>query len=183
MQVAVETATAPQLETFLRIAGLDVPPQFKGDLANLLELHRSSKLPDTLYLPDDVPSSASPASVKGLDELFTEELTNATERWIRIRLGGDLYGEDKNSIVPISCGNSSIWLPRNKDIVVRERFVRVLNDSRERRMRQANGDGSGKFSEGEHYEEHRHPFSLVAVLGLVTAGKPTDLPHGVEVIS
>ena len=182
MQIALESATAPQLETFLRIAGLEVPQQFHGDLANLLELHRSSKLPDTLYLPDDLPSLATSASDKGIDELFAEELTDGTERWIRIRLSGDMYGEDKNSIVPVACGNSTVWLPRNKDIVVRERFVRVLNDARERRMRQASGDGSDKFSDGEHYEEHRHPFTMVSVLGLVAAGYPTDLPPGVETI-
>ena len=182
MQVALESATAPQLEMFLRIAGLDVPRQYRGDLASLLQLHRSSRLPDTLYLPDTSLSPASPASVKGLDELFTEELTDDGERWIRIRIGGDLHGEDKNSIVPVSCGNKTVWLPRNKDMVVRERFVRVLNDARERRLRQASGDGSDKFSDGEYYEEHRHPFSLVGVLGFVKDGQPTDLPPGVEIV-
>ena len=181
MQVELTEATPQQVATFLRIAGVEVPPALAGDLSNLLELHRTARLPDTLFLPDTMPSVAS-SPAQGIDEMFAEELTDETERWMRIRLGPDMYGEDKASIVPVSHKTLNVWLPRNQDVVLRERFVRVLHDARERRMRQAVGDGTMKFSEGEWYYEHRHPFSLVGVLGLVRDGLPTDLPVGVALI-
>ena len=182
MQVDLQAATTKQLETFLRIAGVDVPTNYVGDMANLLELHNSARLPDTLFIPDTMPALPASTPAQGLDEMFAEELTDETERWMRIRLGPDLYGQDKASIVPVSHKTLNVWLPRNQDVVLRERFVRVLHDARERRMRQSVGDGTMKFSEGEWYEEHRHPFSLVGVLGLVRDGLPTDLPKGVALI-
>ena len=182
MQVELAEANAQQVATFLRIAGIEIPQHYVGDLPNLLELHRSARLPDTLFLPDTMPAVPSSTPAQGLDEMFATELTDETERWMRIRLGPDMYGEDKSSIVPVSHKTLTVWLPRNQDVVLRERFVRVLHDARERRMRQAVGDGTMKFSEGEWYDEHRHPFSLIGVLGLVRDGQPTDLPTGVVLV-
>ena len=174
-------ATARQLVEYLELNGIDVPAAIRSEKDELVQLVETAKLPDPIFVSEEVQQVE--ASVDGLSDLFSRDFTEEAEHWCRIRLAADQHAEDKGSAVPVIHGNDVVFLPRMKDLVVRERFLRVLNDARELRVVQAAGDGmSEKFSEARKVMEFRAPFTFLGTYGLVSEGSPQNVPDGVQVI-
>ena len=100
-------------------------------------------------------------------------------------MGDDPYGEDgRESTQHVSHGTDTIWLKRNRDYIIRERFARVLRDAQERRVKQTGDDTSvTRLAASETYLVPRVPHTFVGCYGFVSDGPPEDVPAGVEVIS
>lgn len=177
----VEDATAAELYEFLLLNGVEVKPYQKTRKADLLELHKLSNLPNPIYVAEATGDPSVPAS-SDLTDLFSRPFDASQERWCRVRLLADKYGEDKQSVQTVIHKSDIIHLPRGKDVVIRERFLRVIHDAKEIRYDQAVSDGTGKFSEAVAVEEERVPLSFRGTLGLVADGLPQNVPEGVQVI-
>ena len=177
----VEDATAVELYEFLLLNGVEVRPYQKSRKADLVEFHKLSNLPDPIYVAEIAADAAEPAS-SDLTDLFSQPFNAERERWCRVRLLADKYGEDKQSVQTVIHKSDIIHLPRGRDIVIRERFLRVINDAKEIRYDQAVADGTGKFSEAIAVEEERVPLSFLGTLGRVSEGMPQNVPEGVIVI-
>ena len=180
LRKAAKDATLGELVIFIELHGIDVPASLRSQKLELISLMKSANLPDPITVAAD---GDEPVRVSDdLGNLFETEFSDETERWVRIRLARDIHAEDEGSAVPVIYKHDRVFLPRLRDIVVRERFVRVLNDAKEGRVKQAAGDGTQKFSEATKYFEERAPFTFLGTCGLVSQGPPTGLPATVHVI-
>ena len=175
-KVPVAEATVPQLTAWLKLHELDQPAAAtREELINAVTL---AQLPSYVIVSETTGAEAPEAT--DLDELFAEPLDFDLERWMRIRFDEDSNAEDKESVIQVGYDSDVVNLRRQRQLCVRERFVRVLNDSKEVHVVQPRNDGTGKFSEARQYLRHRHPFTFLGVAGLVKDGIP-DLPDDVIV--
>ena len=173
-------ATKGELSEFLSLHELSPAPS--STKADLLELLKTAQLGDTILVSNEPAVAADPFMTENLDEMFLQEFIIENERFMRIRLQEDTNGEDKDSSVPVIYDTDRVFLPRQRDIVIRERFVRVLNDAKQMHTTQSQGDGSQKFSAAKKHTSHRHPFTFMGVVGRVADGIPPNLPPTTIVI-
>ena len=179
---AAKDATCEELAEFLEFHGVAAPESIRGDKAELLDMLQRSRLPDRIIVSAVGDSPALQPS-EDLSQFFIEPFDDTRERWCRIRIARDIHAEDEGSAVPVIHRTDLVFLPRNKDIVIRERFLRVLNDAKETRKRQEITDGfstGGHFSSARAYVEERAPLQFFGTVGLVKDGPP-KVPAGVHV--
>ena len=182
-QIAAQDATAKQLADYIGAHDIEIAASQRRSKKDLLELLKSAKLGDPILVADSTPGSEHQQTSDELAERFAEPMDDKNERWCRIRFAPDNHGQDKESIIPICHNTDLIWVQRNKDVVIRERFLRVVCDAVEHRVSQTGGDGSSqKFSEAQHYTEQRYPFTFMGFCGLVSDGPPDGLPETVHII-
>ena len=178
-RIAAKEATDEQLRTWLDT--MEVPQPSNATRGELLEAFKLAQLPDWITV-SEAGLGDLPPQVQDLDTMFAKPLVFNEERWFRVRFGEDMNADNKESAVEIIYGNDIVHLPRNRQLCIRERFVRVLHDAQETHVVQAGGEGTGKFSEAKRYMRLRHPFAFLGVAGFVRDGDPPNLTDDVLVI-
>lgn len=180
-QIPVGDATANQLRAYLEASGVPVSRSQQRDKTAMRQLHDNAVLGDNIWVSDE-PRAATPIRPDDMTSRFADDFDLDDERWCRLNLQADQNSKNRDSVVPVIHKNISLFLPRMKDIVIRERFLRVLDMAVERRVTQAT-DTEGRMSLNAQQVtlEHRYPFHFLGFYGKVSDGPPEGIPDDVQV--
>ena len=178
-RVTASEATTEQIADYIEFNGIDLTTQTRRDRDHLLAIIASAKLADPIVVRP-AEALAPQVSMAG-EEYLRQEFDLENERWIRVQIGLDEKSKSKKrSIVPLIYHTDSVWVPRGVDVVLRERFVRVLKDAKATTVSQDNLDG--KFSDAQIIEVFPYPHQVLQILGRCADGEPKGLPEDVRLI-
>ncbi len=173
-QVAIGDATDKELLKFATEgAGLQVKPRAKRE--ELIDFLKTAGHTHWITIVEAAPS-LMPGTQAPAD---TDEFDPENERWARVKFH---LAAGQNGLVPVFVSVNEIfaYLPRGVDLVIRERFYRVIRDCRELHYEQqtnADGEAVGRFRDHQVKEVERYPLTFLGWLGYVKNGPPEVGPN------
>lgn len=177
-KIPIEEATYQQLLEYADLENLELSPnerRSRDKIAARLQVSGAAAGGITVF------NSDSQLGFKPGEKIEWDE---NREKWVRIRIQLD-QGESKDAPVFCQVNDDTVYVPRGKDVVVRQRFVRMLQNSIEERVNQRfNSKGLVDKEVGdERVQVERYPHSIHSFHGFVDEGPPTGVPEGCVVIS
>ena len=176
-KVPMEEASSEQIYEFLLVSGIDnIPESQKNDRGALIGYLETAQLAKGgVYVADESWNPKQPVSNTEIGEYDPEN-----EHWVRIRFSPMNNAGKADSLVFASVNGEWVRLPRGKDIVVRERFWRVISECIETRTKQSPGT---QLSEAVKIQTERYPHQFFGFCGLVKDGPPIGIPKTSAVIT
>ncbi len=184
--IPVAEATDQQIVEFLEALNIPVSDKKRGNRSALMAVMESAQVGQQGIFVANPVRTTVPDS--GVHDFLSAEWDEDNETWVHLRILPDVRGGDETSPVYASINYDKIHMPRGVDIVVRERWVRNLNQAHEGRTIQFSGSEADagttkKLAEAKRTEVQKYPFTFYGTLGRVKDGPPKKVPAGAKVFA